>query len=256
MGGEGSGRHADPVKQLIGFNQPVASDNGGLYIPNYSGVQKEALVGAPKVGTGGGAVALDDLSDVTLSSPASNEFLKYDGSKWVNAVVGAGTETDPVFVALSGAFIKTETDPVWVAASGAYLKIADLATSETDPIFVALSGGISAYEVSGAPSVSGAVTAHLQDITDPHGTTLAQTNIVGTGIYSGAYVIGTTSLSGAKILGTIGAMSSTFSGAKMVITNDVTASGTVYVPNVVYGTVSGAYTASNYTQGTLLLIHE
>lgn len=36
-------------------------------------------------GGGGGANALTDLSDVTLTSPASGESLCYDGSKWVNA---------------------------------------------------------------------------------------------------------------------------------------------------------------------------
>ena len=34
---------------------------------------------------GGGASALTDLSDVTITSAASGQALCYDGSKWVNA---------------------------------------------------------------------------------------------------------------------------------------------------------------------------
>ena len=37
---------------------------------------------------GGGASQLNDLSDVTLSSPATGQVLSYDGSKWVNGVLG------------------------------------------------------------------------------------------------------------------------------------------------------------------------
>lgn len=35
----------------------------------------------------GGAVKLDDMTDVTLITPASGQVLKYDGSKWVNASI-------------------------------------------------------------------------------------------------------------------------------------------------------------------------
>jgi len=42
-----------------------------------------------------------------------------------NAVLTSYTETDPVFLALSGAFLTAETDPIWLAQSGAFLKTAD-----------------------------------------------------------------------------------------------------------------------------------
>lgn len=35
----------------------------------------------------GGAVKLDDMTDVTLTTLASGQVLKYDGSKWVNASI-------------------------------------------------------------------------------------------------------------------------------------------------------------------------
>lgn len=45
---------------------------------------------------------LDDLTDVTISSPLNNQILKYNGSQWVNAAGGAvGTLNDLTDVTLS-----------------------------------------------------------------------------------------------------------------------------------------------------------
>jgi len=38
-------------------------------------------------------IALDDLTDVTLTSPTSNEYLVYNGTDWVNQAAPAGTGT-------------------------------------------------------------------------------------------------------------------------------------------------------------------
>lgn len=35
----------------------------------------------------GGAVKLDDMTDVTLTTPASGQVLEYNGTKWVNASI-------------------------------------------------------------------------------------------------------------------------------------------------------------------------
>ena len=56
--------------------------NGDEYDPDESGVVDLGTIG------GGGASQLNDLSDVTLSSPSSGNQLVYDGSKWVNGAVG------------------------------------------------------------------------------------------------------------------------------------------------------------------------
>lgn len=52
-----------------------------------------------EVGGGGGASALDDLSDVTIASAASGEVLRYNGSAWVDAQLAysdlSGTPTIP-----------------------------------------------------------------------------------------------------------------------------------------------------------------
>jgi len=39
---------------------------------------------------GGGSVSLDDLSDVIITAPATNEVLAYDGANWVNVAATAG----------------------------------------------------------------------------------------------------------------------------------------------------------------------
>lgn len=41
--------------------------------------------------TGGGASAINDLSDVTISSPANGEVLTYNAGTWENAAAGAGS---------------------------------------------------------------------------------------------------------------------------------------------------------------------
>jgi hypothetical protein len=44
MGGEGSGRRPDPIKQLIGLNQPANTDvAGSFYLPNVSGVNMKNM---------------------------------------------------------------------------------------------------------------------------------------------------------------------------------------------------------------------
>lgn len=40
---------------------------------------------------GGGASALDDLTDVTITTPANGEVLIYDGSEWVNDIIHEAT---------------------------------------------------------------------------------------------------------------------------------------------------------------------
>lgn len=50
-------------------------------------------------GGGGGASAIDDLTDVTITSSASGDFLKYNGSAWVNDPIDLGTDTTGSYVA-------------------------------------------------------------------------------------------------------------------------------------------------------------
>jgi hypothetical protein len=46
---------------------------------------------APATGGGGGASALDDLTDVTITSASTGQVLKYNGTAWVNDTDSTGT---------------------------------------------------------------------------------------------------------------------------------------------------------------------
>jgi len=48
---------------------------------------------------GGGATTLDGLTDVTAPSPSSGDFLKYNGTAWVNDPINLGTDTTGDYVA-------------------------------------------------------------------------------------------------------------------------------------------------------------
>jgi hypothetical protein len=64
--------YQNDIVELIGYNTVSTSGSGG----------------------GGGATSLNDLTDVTLTSPAAGETLVYDGSQWVNDYnVTASTST-------------------------------------------------------------------------------------------------------------------------------------------------------------------
>ena len=57
--------------------------------PNGAIVEITTIVAGAGGGGGGGASVLDDLTDVTITSPATNQVLKYNGSAWVNGTGGA-----------------------------------------------------------------------------------------------------------------------------------------------------------------------
>lgn len=55
MGGEGSGRKPDPMKQVFKPQTPIAHAPEPMLLPDYSGVQKAALKTEPAIGGGGAA---------------------------------------------------------------------------------------------------------------------------------------------------------------------------------------------------------
>ena len=107
----------------------------------------------------GGASAINDLSDVTITTPSNTEVLKYNGSAWVNAAGGIGLTDLSVSVAAAGSanltyddssgsfeftppdlssyltsYTVTESDVTTHQAALSVTKsqISDLATSDTD----------------------------------------------------------------------------------------------------------------------------
>jgi hypothetical protein len=49
---------------------------------------------------GGGSSALDDLTDVIITTPATNDILQYDGAEWVNQPLAGGAPTSASYVTL------------------------------------------------------------------------------------------------------------------------------------------------------------
>lgn len=73
-------------------NVSITGGTAGQYLQtNGSGVLTWATVSG---GGGGGASVLDDLTDVTISSPTSGQVLKYNGSAWVNS---SDTDTNTTY---------------------------------------------------------------------------------------------------------------------------------------------------------------
>lgn len=71
------------------------SPNRGAYIDLSSASNG---VGSNLLSGGGGATTLDGLSDVTAPSPASGDFLKWNGTAWVNDAIDLATDTTGNYV--------------------------------------------------------------------------------------------------------------------------------------------------------------
>lgn len=78
------------------YELPIAgaSTLGGIKVG--SGLSIDSSTGVLSATGGGGATALDDLTDVSIDDQTltSGQVLKYNGTNWVNAADGGGTVTD------------------------------------------------------------------------------------------------------------------------------------------------------------------
>ncbi len=52
-----------------------------------------------EIGAGGGVATLDNIGDVTAPTPTSGDFLKWNGTAWVNDAIDLGTDTTGNYVA-------------------------------------------------------------------------------------------------------------------------------------------------------------
>jgi fibronectin-binding autotransporter adhesin len=100
-----TGQEPTGVAGMIRYNSTTKGFEG------YGGV-------TPAWGSLGGASALASLSDVTLTSPAANNFLQYNGTKWVNVPQSTITSAvsaavAPSFSVNNGATAQTVTAATW-----------------------------------------------------------------------------------------------------------------------------------------------
>lgn len=81
-----------------------------------------------ELGAGGGVSVLDDLTDVTLTGPALNEVLTFDGAEWINQAITFPTHalndiTDVTLTAPALNQVLTYNGSIWVnqaASTGAF----------------------------------------------------------------------------------------------------------------------------------------
>lgn len=74
--------------------------DGKLYTKKDNGTESIVEVG------GGGSVGLNDVTDVTISSPADDQFLRYTGTAWVNETVTIPASADIQTFTSSGTWTK------------------------------------------------------------------------------------------------------------------------------------------------------
>lgn len=240
MGGEGSGRKPDPTNQLLNYNPEPIPQGTELFagIPNVSPV---------KDGAG---------------------RLKGDASLLTN--VPAGSESDPIWTAQSGAFLKTadlaanETDPIWNAQSGTYTLKAthDSLSSNFDTLsgahaslssnFDTLSGAEASLS-SNFDTLSGAHTSLSSNFDTLSGAHTSLSSNFDT--LSGAYATHAADASDphGETLTQTNIAYTACSGATLQVTGDHTSSGALRVVNVLIGTAATPLTASNFPQGTIYL---
>jgi hypothetical protein len=93
---------------IIAFNSDPSTgfypSSSGFYVTNvtsdttsdvlyYDPTTKKITYGAAPEGGGSGDVALEDLTNVSISSPTSGQVLKYNGTAWVNSTDETGGDT-------------------------------------------------------------------------------------------------------------------------------------------------------------------
>ena len=179
MGGPGSGRLEDPAKRLIGFNQPTPTGPDSMYLPNVSAVQPAVLKTSPAVNV---SAETDPIYSAWIAGPPNV-------SEFTNDVpyLSSYTETDPVFMSLSGAFTQqtysTDLSGAHAITSGAATThINDATIHYVDPGFTLQNYSTA---LSGAHAItSGAATAHINDNTQAHSDYLLNTGDTATGNYT------------------------------------------------------------------------
>jgi microcystin-dependent protein len=111
-------------------------------IANAKLVNSSVTVAGQTVSLGGSAsVSLDNLSDVVIATPASDQVLKYDGTNWVNAASPGGGGGTVTSISAGTGLSASPSSPITTSGT---LNVTDVALNPT--------GMITAYGGTTAPS--------------------------------------------------------------------------------------------------------
>jgi hypothetical protein len=242
-----------------------ATNNGIIYVATQNGYE------------------LDELHDVSLPSPNSGEFLKYNGSLWVADAIDLGTDTTGNYMSgisgtspVSVSHTPSEGSSATVSLASGYGDTQNPYASKTANYFLASPNGSSgtpsfrAIVAADIPTLNQNTTGTASNITASSNTTLTSlSNLVTVGtITSGTWSGSFGSVSGANLtslnasnLGSGTVPSARVSGSYTGITavgtlSSLTVDG-LNGPSVIIGDWSGngAFSGVTGTRGYLLLGH-
>ncbi len=210
---------------------PSQTGNSGKYLTTNGTSTSWATV------SGGGASALDDLTDVVLTSPTTGQVLKYNGTNWINDTdsTGSGSFTYP------SAGIAVSTGSAW--ATSLTDNSSNWNTAYTDRL--KWDGGSTGLTASTGRTSLGATTvgSNLFTLTNPSAVTFPRFNADNT----------VSSLSASDFRTAIGAGTSSTTGTVTSITagtglsgGTITSSGTIAIDSTV-ATLTGSQTLTNKT---------
>lgn len=187
------------------------------------------------VGTVAGANELNDLNDVTITTPALNQVLAYDGAEWTNQAQGAiplgnisdVTLTSPVntqFLQFNGTIWVNATLPTYTVSS---LTDTDINTATTNDILVWDGTDWINQDTATLTTITASGTITGGTVTD--GTAVMTGGLIST---SGSIVGGDLTVIGAANAGSVGA--TTLSDGTITITGgDVTGVDSITADHVV-----------------------
>lgn len=108
---------------------------------------------ADALGTGGGSLDLEDLTNVIVTTPITGEFLRYNGSEWANGTINAFTK---ITVTGQNDIDAENTNDALNLVAGSGITITTNDTTDTLTISATISAGATEF-----PELTDAITANL-----------------------------------------------------------------------------------------------